>query len=106
MSRFVSEFPTPEERSRSACRSCRRRKDCPYSVDRVWKKDPCLAAARQGEAAARRLTAEAGRFLAEISPAVHVRQLLRADDAVERTLFDILCGEVSLIAALTAESVE
>lgn len=105
MSRFVSEFPAPEARNRSACGTCRRRKDCPYACRRVWE-EPCLAAARQGEDAARRLTAEAGRLLAEISSAVHVRRLLRADDAVERTLSDILRGEVSLIAALATESAE
>lgn len=103
MSRSASDFLPPEDRGRLACSACQRcchRKDCFYSSDRILKR-ALRRAASQGQAAAQRLTAEAGRLHAEVSRADDAGRLLRADEALERALSDILCSEIDSIKGLS-----
>ena len=84
MSCFISELWVPEDGGnlpRQCCQYCRRRKDCPYACDQAL-----YHAARQGHETARILTAEADRLLEAISRADSIPSLLRANEALERTL--------------------
>ena len=86
----------PEPRrilTQSACRFCDRRKECPYSCDRSLDR-ALRRAASQRETVARLLSAEAERLLQEISRADQIRCLLRADEALEHTLSELLYAEL------------
>lgn len=96
---FISEFFSRS--SRSACHSCCRRRDCPYSCDRILE-GSLHDAASQGEAAAQLLTAEASRLLTEIANADSVSRLLHADEHVERTLSSLFHGEIAVLERLSA----
>lgn len=103
MSRSTSDFLTKEDRSRGtrfACQHCCHRNDCPYFCDRVFEKFLCRATSR-GQSAAQLLTAEAERFLEKISCADNTSRLLRADEALERRISDILCAEIDLMKSLS-----
>ena len=84
MSCFISELWVPEGSGSlpwQCCQHCRRRKDCPYACDQAL-----YHAARQGHTTARILTAEADRLEEAISRADSIPSLLRASEALERTL--------------------
>lgn len=81
----------PDNLSRSACRFCGRRKECPYARNQSQSLR-CVTTAGKGNA--RLLSMEAGRLLEKISCADQIRCLLRADDALERTLSKLLYAEL------------
>lgn len=95
MSRSTLELFQPEDRRafpRSACRNCRRRKECPYSCDFAYERS-LHCGALLGETAARFLTAEAQRLRAGLS---------RADGAAEHAVSDVLSAELRLLENLSA----
>lgn len=105
MSLFISDYLTPRHSSGfglncSACQHCCRRKDCPYSCDRVFEK-ALRYAADQGNTTAQLLKEETKRFLKSMSGADDVACLLRADEALENTLTDVLHAEICLIKRIS-----
>ena len=101
MSRSTLELFQPEDRRafpRSACRNCRRRKECPYSCDFAYERS-LHRGFLVGEAAARFLTAEAQRLRAGADSAA---DLLCAGSAAEHAVSDVLSAELRLLKNLSA----
>lgn len=84
----------------SYCRDCEKRADCPYIYDQLLRRT-----AREGSAAAQRLTMEASRFQKIIAQADSVSALLCGGDALERALSHALSIEADLAARLCAQRV-
>ena len=104
MSRSVSDTWTPGARSRlprSACHNCRRRKDCPYSHDRILDR-ALYQAALQGKAAAQPLEAEACHLCEVFSGAGSPSLLLYANERLELTLAALLRAELETLERLSA----
>lgn len=104
MSRSTLELFQPEDRRafpRSACRNCRRRKECPYSCDFAYERS-LHCGALLGETAARFLTAEAQRLRAGVSRADSAADLLCAGSAAEHAVSDVLSAELRLLENLSA----
>ena len=103
MSRSVSDTWMPGAHSRpprSACHSCCRRRECPYSHARIpdgtlWQ------AVSQGKAAARLLTVEADRLHETFSGAGSPSCLLHANESLEHTLTCLLRTELEIIERLS-----
>ena len=103
MSRSVSDTWMPgvhSHPSQSACCSCRRRRECPYSHARILD-NALRQAVSQGETSARLLTAEADRLHAEIAGAGSLSCLLHTDECLEQTLISLLRAELEMIERLS-----
>ena len=81
------------------CRRCRHRRGCPYAYEQELRRAAC-----QGYADARLLSAEAKRLLELVSQAGDLCGMLELDRGLERVLSQALNSELSLIAALCAQS--
>lgn len=81
------------------CRRCKRRRGCPYACEQELHRAAC-----QGYADARLLSAEADRLLELVSRTGDPCGLLELDRGLERALAQTLDSELSLIAALCAQT--
>ena len=81
------------------CRRCKSRRGCPYAYEQELRRAAC-----QGYADARLLSAEADRLLELVSHTGDLCGLLEIDRGLERVLSQTLDSELSLIAALCAQT--
>ena len=84
----------------SACLHCSRRKNCPYSCERLFT-NALQGAAHQGHLSAKLLTAKAEQLLLSVSLSNDFHQVLYGDESLNSTLSNVLLAELAAIQRLS-----